>query len=206
MVIECSYCESQVDAEVLACHEEQDKEEPIEYRISLTVCPVCKNALIAVQDSFDAPKGQEWGPATRVWPSPKKYISWSVPLIVRSSLEEAERCINAKAYTAAVTMCGCALEGICKHFKGKKQYLQGGIKELLEMGVIDERIFRWSEELRKHRNIAAHASEEKITKEDAADLQDFAIAISEYVFALTDKFNKFLARKAKGVKKDKKAQ
>jgi hypothetical protein len=87
------------------------------------------------------------------------------------------------------------LEGICRHFKTKNQYLGGGIKELHEMGIIDKRIFQWSEELHKHRNIAAHATDEQITKDDAIDLQDFAIAISEYIFVLAEKFNNFIERK-----------
>lgn len=51
--------------------------------------------------------------------------------------------------------------------------------ELLERGIIDKRIYEWSEELHKHRNIAAHAEEHNISKLDAKDLYDFSLAIIE---------------------------
>jgi hypothetical protein len=105
MLIECSYCKSQVDAKVIASHQEFDpKNDPWPYKISLTVCPSCNNSLIAIQESSDTDRGEKWGSATRAWPNPKRYIPWAVPSIVKSSLEEADRCINAGAYTAAVAM------------------------------------------------------------------------------------------------------
>ena len=92
-------------------------------------------------------------------------------------------------------MCGRALEGICRHFKTKSDNLANGLTELRDARVIDGRLFDWSEELRKHRNLGAHASEERISSEDAADLLDFAHAITTYVFDLTAKFKGFLQRK-----------
>lgn len=203
MMIECSYCKSQVDAKILASHEEFDpRNDPWPYKISLLVCSSCESSLLGIQENEDTPDGiSKWSKATRIWPEPKRYIPWSVPNIVRTSLEEAERCINAGAYTAAVAMSGRALEGICRHFKTKHQFLGGGIKELLDMGIIDKRIFQWSEELHKHRNIAAHAEEHNMTKEDATDLRDFVVAISEYVFVLTEKFNNFIERQKEAKKK-----
>ena len=41
----------------------------------------------------------------------------------------------------------------------------------------------------------AHATEDKISKEDAKDLLDFAQAICVYVFVLNAKFNRFMERK-----------
>ena len=93
-------------------------------------------------------------------------------------------------------MPGRTLEGVCKHHSTKTKNLAAGLKELKEKGIIDERLFKWGEELRKHRNIGAHASDEKISKEDAKDLLDFVNAICEYVFVLTEKFNKFIERKS----------
>lgn len=51
--------------------------------------------------------------------------------------------------------------------------------------------------LREHGNIGAHPSEEKISKEDARDLLDFATAICDYIFVLTKKFDNFMERKRK---------
>ncbi len=81
-------------------------------------------------------------------------------------------------------MCGRTIEGVCNHHSTKNKTLAGGLKELRENGIIDERLFEWGDELRKHRNIGAHATSEKISKEDAKDLLDFSSAICEYVFTL----------------------
>jgi hypothetical protein len=94
-------------------------------------------------------------------------------------------------------MSGRTLEGVCKHHSAKSTNLSAGLRELKDKGVIDNRLFKWGEELRKHRNIGAHASNEKISKADAKDLLDFVSAICEYVFVLTEKFNKFMERKSK---------
>jgi Domain of unknown function (DUF4145) len=92
-------------------------------------------------------------------------------------------------------MCGRALEGVCVHFETRNRTLARGLEELLEKGIIDARLALWGEQLRKHRNLAAHATEEKTSREDATDLLDFVDAICEYVFVLTPKFRSFMARK-----------
>lgn len=74
MIIECNYCESQVDAKVLA-HHEDDPEDGFRYKISLVECPVCKNSLVGLQEFFQVgPEKWEWDKATRVWPSPIRNI------------------------------------------------------------------------------------------------------------------------------------
>lgn len=93
-------------------------------------------------------------------------------------------------------MCGRALEGVCIHF-GIKSMLAKGLAELRDRKLIDERLFDWGEQLRKHRNLAAHASKERITREDANDLFEFVTAICEYIFVLSSRFQEFMARKEK---------
>jgi len=204
MIIECSYCNSKVNAKVLASHVEFDPEgDPWPRMTSLLVCSSCKSSLLGVQEEIDSQHGKEWSSATRVWPSPERYIPSSVPPVVRASLAQAVRCINAGAYLAAVAMCGRALEGICRHFNTVEHFLNGGIKELLQMGLIDKRLYRWSQELSKHRNIAAHAQAKQISKEDATDLFDFVVAVSQYIFELTEKFGTFMATQKPVTKKKK---
>jgi hypothetical protein len=54
---------------------------------------------------------------------------------------------------------------------------------------------KWGEQLRKHRNTAAHATGEKISREDSTDLLEFVAAICDYIFVLTARFDAFMARK-----------
>jgi hypothetical protein len=159
---------------------------------------VCNNSLLGGSDYEQiGPNEHEWSSLTRLWPQRENQVDWCIPAVVRNSILEAKICLKAKAYSASAVMSGRTLEGVCKHYSTRKENLSEGLKELKEKGFIDERLFKWGEELRKHRNIGAHVSDEKISKEDAKDLFDFANAICEYVFVLTEKYNKFMERKSK---------
>lgn len=93
-------------------------------------------------------------------------------------------------------MCGRSIEGVCKHHDPKTKTLAAGLKKLREDGVIDDRIFGWGETLRENRNLGAHATTEKVSRDDAKDLLDFSIAICEYVFVLNAKFERFQNRRS----------
>ncbi len=199
MLIECHYCRSRVDAKEHGSHTEErglDEYDELDTRIVIGQCPSCSSILVGKQREFDHPEyGSYWSDAERLWPSPKKQIAISVPDIVKLSLEEADICFNAGAFAACAVMCGRALEGICVHFKTKKT-LAAGLKDLLDNDVIDKRLFTWGEELRKVRNLGAHATTERVSNQDASDVLDFAHAITEYVFVLNEKFARFMKRKS----------
>ena len=199
MLIECPFCESKVDAKVAYKREYRCSDDPFRLRVSLAICPRCKNTLVGLQELIEGhPQlGDFWDDATRIWPQPDRNVSWELPPIVRTSLEEARRCFRARAYSASVVMCGRALEGICSHHKTKSSNLNDGLKELLDAGVIDTRIYAWGNELRKVRNIGAHASAEAVSKEDAEDVLEFVHAIGDYVFVLNAKFERLMSRKKK---------
>jgi hypothetical protein len=107
---------------------------------------------------------------------------------------EARKCFKAAAYTACAVMCGRAIEGICEHFGTKSKNLMGGLVELRDKGIIEGRLYKWSEALRKSRNMGAHATGERIPKEAAEDLLLFTNAICEYVFVLSKQFEQFVKR------------
>lgn len=199
MIIECSYCEARVDGKVLAHNEDPMDEDGLPpYRVSLLQCPTCHNSLLAGQYQV----GKDiWDLPSRLWPSPQQHISTHIPSIVSISLEEANSCFKACAYSACAVMCGRALEGICRWYKTKSPYLAKGLGELRDRGIIDARLMAWAEELQKSRNIGAHASDEKVSKQDAKDLLDFVNAICEYVFVLTHRFEAYIERKKKATKR-----
>ena len=94
-------------------------------------------------------------------------------------------------------MAGRALEAICRHYSTKDTCIGAGIKELRDKGIIDARLYEWSEELRDQRNMAAHATEAAFSAQDAGDILTFTYAIVDYVFLLTRKFEQFQKRKRK---------
>lgn len=205
MLIDCTHCHARVDAEILKMGVYETIEElwPDFYRLSLLRCPACRHLLVGHEallkprgfDSFDEP--DEWAAATRVWPDPLSDLAGSIPDTIRTCLVEARKCLHATAYCASVAMSGRAIEAMCKHFSTKKYTLFEGLKELHERKIIDARLYEWGDELRKHRNLAAHATEAKFNLVDAKDLYDFSTAICNYVFVLTAKFEAFKNRQAK---------
>lgn len=202
MIIECPYCESKVDGEVIGEHVSNNPEDPFPFKAILLRCPVCNNALLGGSD-YDqtGPDTFDWSDPNRLWPQQETYIGWEIPPICRKSLVEARMCYKAKAYSACAVMSGRTLEGVCQHHSTKDKNLAKGLEELKNRGVIDERLYQWGDALRKHRNIGAHATEDEILKEDAQDLLDFAQAICDYVFVLNAKFNRFTERQDKLPKK-----
>lgn len=197
MIIECNHCDAKVNAKVLGKKEFKEYEtgHPIEYLLG--ECPVCGSVLLG-RSKFEqvGPEDYDMGPAERLWPVPpeKDTFDSSIPSLVRKSLHEARLCYRAKAYSACAVMCGRAIEAICKEHKTKSRNLAGGLRELKTKGVIDGRLFDWGEALRGRRNIGAHATEEDISREDAHDILDFGVAICEYVFVLSERYEEFIAR------------
>ena len=195
MLIQCKTCEAKVDAKIVASHIESSDDYPFLFRASLLTCPACKSVMLAGQEIPDD-GNTSWNEdaPTRLWPVPEKHIDSRLPELVRKSLEEAHRCYSGKVYIACAVMCGRILEAICSEFKTKNKFLAGGLKELLETGIIDKKIYNWGEALRRHRNIGAHVSSDVIEREDAKDLIEFADAICDYIFVLAAKFEEFMER------------
>jgi hypothetical protein len=205
MLIDCTHCQARVNAEVLklAAYGESVEEWPDAYQLALLRCPECTHLLVGEQ-SLVMPRGFNsadesavWSNATRVWPEPVSQLATSIPETIGTCLLEARKCLHATAYTACVAMSGRGIEEMCRHFKTKKETLFEGLKELHDKGVIDARLYEWGDELRKHRNLAAHATGAKFNLTDAKDLYDFSTAIYEYVFVLSEKFENFKKRQAK---------
>lgn len=192
MLIDCHICKARVNAEVIAEHNDEDF---FAIRTYLLKCPSCRTALVAESHEDYVDEKSVWSRPVRVYPRPKRTLGADIPPIVRNSLEEAEKCMQSGAYLAATAMCGRSLEAICRYYKTNDSYLGGGLKELRDSGVIDSRLYQWSEELREQRNNAAHATDAEISARDANDVMTFTYAIVDYVFLLAQKFEQFQKRK-----------
>ncbi|HYZ76400.1 MAG TPA: DUF4145 domain-containing protein [Gaiellaceae bacterium] len=126
-----------------------------------------------------------------MWPHPEAKIPWELPDTVRGSLREAQKCLRAQAYIASAAVSGRALEALCRDLNANDKMLGAGLKELRDAGKIDERLYAWGTELNAKRNIAAHPDPTPIPQRDPQYVFDFALAICEYVYVLTAKFERF---------------
>ena len=163
----------------------------------LVECPSCNSALFGSAEPYrDEFNNWGWSTVERIWPNPSNSdVSSAIPQAARRDIKDAQKCLSHGIYSAAAVLCGKALERLIKE-KAGNHMIGKGIAELKTKGVIDERLFNWAEALRKERNIGAHAAEEDTTKENAEDIIDFTIAIFDYVYTLSEKYERYIERKS----------
>jgi hypothetical protein len=196
---------------------DQEGNEHYGISVSLGMCPKCRTILVGESqqigiERYDS-EYDEWADAIRVYPEPPKtFTSNRIPKVVSESIAEADKSLQANANIAACVMFGRALEAICHDLlkyaqtddsaqpaaAPKRRVVLGeGIRKLKDNGLIDQRLFDWSQQLHAFRNVAAHPTEITISREDAIDLRSFVYAIIEYIYDLTDRYEEFKERLAK---------
>lgn len=222
-IVDCPYCKAKVAAQETGCAEDtgfdDEAGEPYGWRVHVGNCPRCKTPLAAEarQTNFKGWEGADidvWSDAVRVHPKPPKtFSSFRIPSVVKKSLREADIALQGGANNAACVMFGRALEGLCRDVlftreekkairegaSNKRLMLADGINRLRDRGVIDNRLYDWSQHLHAFRNLGAHPDmqADTITREDAEDLQMFVYAITEYVYDLAERYEDFKERQAR---------
>lgn len=216
-IVDCPNCRAKVAAveegRAERSYFDDEANQPYCTRLHVGKCPRCTSLLAGESEqvhfeNYDS-EYDEFSDVVRIYPNPPKiFSSQRIPKIASESLVEAERCLQANAHIAACAMLGRAFEALCRDVlrleetaiaddkkKQKPIMLAEGIRQLKDKNIIDERLYSWSQELHAFRNLAAHPDEETfISREDAQDLQAFVLAITEYVYDLTDRYNDFKRR------------
>lgn len=190
--VDCPHCAVRIKADIKSWVGNAQEE-----AYFLLECPTCRRPLFGKAFVYlDDNNNWQWDHAERLWPVPANTeVSAAIPEAARRDIKDAQKCLSHGIYSAAAVLCGRALERLIKEKVGAHMIAKG-LAELKAKGIIDERLFAWAEALRKERNIGAHASEEDTSKETAQDIIDFTIAIFDYVYTLTEKYEKYIARKA----------
>jgi len=122
-VVDCPECKVKVAAELKGSASQDGYSEeaggPYGNRLLVGICPRC-NTLVAAEThqtafaQFDSDR-DEWSDCVRIYPNPVRTFSSShIPRLVTSSLAEADKSLQAGAYTAACVMFGRALEALCR--------------------------------------------------------------------------------------------
>ena len=194
IVVDCPQCATRVSAEIRGAVHDNDSDDAI----VLVKCPSCRGPIVGLSEMYlDEMNNWQYGQAERVWPAPSTVeLSLSIPEGARRDIKDAQKCLSHGVYSAAVVLCGRALERLSKLKAPTSKTLSDGLSELKTQGVIDERLFQWASALRKERNLGAHAADEEVTKENANDVLAFTVAIFEYVYTLSEKYAEFMARKS----------
>jgi len=188
MLVECTRCNSRVDAKLIKDYDVLDDKGKVVY--SFLQCPGCTGPFLTVHEE------DVFGPTVRetLYPTPERPLDPSIPMPLQSALTEARRCLGSGAFTAAAIMCRKTLEGICAEHGLKGAKLVNGLRKLRDKGVIDARLFEWAEALRIAGN--AHDVRIEVTKQDATDLLEFTHALLEYLFTFRERFEAFKKRRS----------
>jgi hypothetical protein len=192
LIIDCPHCAVRIKSQATAWIGNGE-----EKAFFLLECSTCHNALFGSTYAYKDQFGDwEWDTVERLWPAPTiADVGPAIPKAARRDIQDAQKCFSHGIYSATTVLCGRALERLIKEKVGAHM-IGKGLTELKNKGIIDERLFSWAEALRKERNIGAHASEEDTTKENAQDIVDFTIAIFDYVYTLSEKYEEYIKRKS----------
>lgn len=198
MIIECINCRSYVDATVRGTFEQLLSGQGPSSLFSLLSCPQCSSPILVRQTNIgNMADGDIWNTPQLVYPTSDLLANPKAPQNIRKAFDEACSCYRANAYTASAIMCRKTLEGICEAHSVSERTLASSLKKMLDSGLIDDRLFQWSDLLRLAGNEAAHGAGLTISQTDAKDILDFTAAIMDYMFSYRDRFEEFRARRIK---------
>ena len=163
-------------------------------RWTLLRCPR-GHPLLVVQSDFGSAHRFDDDAPLRAYPPQERALSREIPSPLREAHDEARKSFRAKAYKAAVVMCGRTLEGACQHQGVKERNLHRSLERMRDTGLIDGRLWEWAQLLKVVRNAAAHFNDEPLTRQDAEDCLAFNEALLDYLYVLTGRFNAMRVRR-----------
>ena len=198
IMIECPYCQAHVEAEEGGQFEFGSAGDRPGGRYVLARCKRANHILLAVQENVgNIAEGDIWDVARRIFPEPDLRSNPKAPTDIRKTLDEALTCLAAHAYTATAILCRKALEGVAADKGIRTQNLVSALEKMRAAGLIDNRLYEWSDALRNAGNEAAHDVSIAISAEDARDIAEFTIAIVDYVYFYREQFENFRMRRKK---------
>lgn len=193
MIYFCEHCEAHRNFKTLSVSEVRSDAFPEQY--TFAACEYCKYPGVFYRVDYDLGGGFDDDEYYRVYPAHDRAISYALPSIVKESYEEAVRCEVHKSWIACVTMVGRTLEAVTKEYAPDVRSMFGGLKKMYDDGAISQEINDWANELRAIRNIGAHATQQKLSRQDARESLDFLQAILETIYYMRPKFMAMKARR-----------
>lgn len=184
----CPHCGNDTIHEILYSITTTDKaystnnpEDFIFFDISyyLTMCKTCLNISLFYDTEDDENQG-ELNDAYICYPK-QKNLGNEIPESIMQNYREAIKIKNISS-TAFAVMIRRGLEFLCKENSAKGQTLKKQLEDLGAKGIIPSTLAEMGNTLRFLGNIGAHATKYKIDRSEVQAMDDFFIAMLEYVY------------------------
>lgn len=153
----------------------------------LSRCATCKNISLFSDWELSTKPGS-LKEATLLYPSKRK-IDDIVPKAIKDSFEEAKKVekISPNAFAILIRR---SLELLCKDQKAKGGNLKEKINDISLKGIIPATLTEMAEALRFLGNLGAHDIEFNFEREETQAMEDFLVAMLEYVYVAPDRIRK----------------
>jgi len=161
----------------------------IEWQHIFLQCEVCEHvSLQVVSDWEDQP--------IQLYP-PIKDLS-GVPATIKQSYVEAKKVkdVSPVAFSVLIRK---SLEYICEDKRASGRDLKSKLEDLGKRGIIPATLSRMTQAIRYFGNLGAHATYSKIGREESSLMDDFFLAVAEYVYIAPEKIKKAEERAKKTV-------
>jgi len=161
---------------------------PVDY--TLWQCSTCDGVslYLVTQDDWSNPEDDYFDVASMVYPDEKKFEN-VVPDSVRNSYAEAKKVKNNSSCAFAVLI-RRSLEQICVDQDATGQSLKDKISDLASKDIIPKNLSRMADALRFLGNMGAHAVKYDFGWEEVRAMDDFLVAVIEYVYVAPHKVQK----------------
>jgi hypothetical protein len=202
----CHYCGNRVPMEFVAAHRGQKLYEQVEakkyfqdFDVSVYQCPTC-NGVSVFADFTKYPRHDSiaarriYPPGAKLVPDPHKVASKDcVPSHIQTLYEEIAplRYIAPNAFAGQIRR---ALEFISQEQKAKGRTLFEQLRDLTSRGAFPGHFADVTDLMRTVGNLGAHATDRDVDMWEAELLDDFFLAIIEYVYVTPSKIERLRRR------------
>lgn len=149
-------------------------------------CSTCMGiSIYSDYEFYDNPGNLE--EAHLIYPSIKSLFG--VPEAIRGSYKEAKK-VEKISPTAFAVLIRRAVEYLCKDQKASGYTLKEKLEDLAKKNIIPATLSRMANAIRYFGNIGAHSTKIGVSKDEVEAMDDFFLAIVEYVYIAPEKLNK----------------
>ena len=195
-IFECPHCGNKTQYEILhkvdaieESYSVEDPEDVMDFEVfySLIRCSTCKKISMFLNTEYDD-CSVNLSEASLCYPHERE-IDKNVPEIIVRNYNEAKK-VKRISRPAFAVMIRRGLEFLCVEQNAKGKNLKDKITNLVSMGIIPVTLAEMAETLRFLGNAGAHDCDYEIDKMEVQAMDDFYLAMIEYVYVAPSKLKK----------------